>query len=209
MRRRRKMNNMIRKASAFEILNHWVLATSCFVLIVSGFAFLFHLEQLGYLFGDFNQMKLVHNWAGVVFGISLLFTMMHYLPVSLKFGADDFGWMLKGGGYLSKKVKVPPQDELNAGQKLYYLVVLIAGIAISASGFVIWLRPAVPDITRYVLLSHLVHNVSFDLMVIAIPAHIYLASLANPGTFRIMVYGTVPLEWARKRHEKWVKRMGY
>jgi len=202
------MNNMVRKASAFEILNHWVLAISFFLLTVSGFGFLFHSEQIGSLFGNFNQMKVIHNWAGVVFGVSLALTIFHYLPVSLRFGADDVAWLAKAGGYLSKKVKVPPQDELNAGQKLYYLVVLLSGIAISVSGLVIWLRPEVADIKRWVLLSHLVHNISFDVMVIAIPAHMYLATLANPGTFRIMVYGTVPLEWARKRHAKWVQRMG-
>lgn len=199
-------NNMIKKANTFEIVNHWLLVVSFFILTVSGFAFLFHLEQAGSVFGGFNQMKVWHNWAGVVFAASLLLTIFNYLPVSLKFSSDDVAWLFKAGGYLSKKAKVPPQDELNAGQKLYYLVVLIAGIAISASGIVIWLRPVTADINKWVLLSHLVHNISFDLLVIAIPAHIYLATLANPGTFRIMVYGTVPLEWARKRHAKWVQK---
>lgn len=202
------MSNMVKKANAFEILNHWLLAGSFFVLTVSGFGFLFHLEQMNSIFGSFNSMRVWHNWTGVVFGVSLLFTIFNYLPVSLRFGSDDLGWVFKAGGYFSRKAKVPPQDKLNAGQKLYYLVVLAAGIAISASGIVIWLRPVSADINRLVLLAHLVHNISFDLLVIAIPLHIYLASLANPGTIRIMVYGTVPVEWARKRHEKWVKSIG-
>lgn len=46
---------------------------------------------------------------------------------------------------------------------------------------------------QLVMYAHLIHNVSFVLLMVAIPAHIYLATLANPGTFRIMVYGTVPL----------------
>ncbi len=200
---------MIKKATTFEIINHWALAVSFFVLTVSGYAFLFQIEQVGSVFGGFNQMKVIHNWAGVVFAASLFFTIFHYLPVSLRFGSDDIAWFLKGGGYLSKKVSVPPQDELNAGQKLYYLAVLLAGIMISASGLVIWLRPDVADIRKWILFSHLLHNISFDLMVVAIPVHMYLASLANPGTFRIMVYGTVPLAWAKKRHAKWVQRMGY
>ncbi len=202
------MNKMVRKANAFEIVNHWVLAGSFFVLAVSGFGFLFQLEQLNSVFGSFNTMKVWHNWAGVVFIVSLVLTIVHYLSVSLRFTSDDMEWFSKAGGYLSRRVKAPPQDELNAGQKLYYLVVLVAGIAISASGLVIWLRPASSDITRLVLISHLIHNICFDLLVFAIPAHIYLATLANPGTFRIMVYGTVPLEWARKRHQKWVQKIG-
>jgi formate dehydrogenase subunit gamma len=197
---------MVKKANAFEILNHWVMAVSFIILAVTGYGFLFHLEQLNSIFGNFNAMKDWHNWSGVVFTVSLFFTIFNYLPVSLSFGSDDIAWIFKAGGYFSKKASVPPQDRLNAGQKLFYLLLLIAGIAISASGFVIWLMPGV---RKWVLLSHLAHNISFDLLIIAVPVHIYLATLANPGTFRIMVYGTVPLEWAKKRHAKWVQKMGF
>lgn len=199
-------NNMIKKAGAFEILNHWVLVVSFFILTISGFGFLFRLEQVNAIFGSFNQMKVIHNYSGIVFSAALFFTIFYYLPVSLIFTGEDISWILKGGGYFSKKAVIPPQDKLNAGQKGYYLLLLFAGIAISVSGFVIWL---LPGIKKWVLLSHLIHNISFDLFMIAVPLHMYLATLANPGTFRIMVYGTVPVEWARKRHAKWVQKMGY
>ena len=200
------MTKMVRKANAFEILNHWVSVISFFILAVSGFGFLFHLEQLNSIFGDFNRMKVVHNWTGVAFAVSVLFKIFMYLPESLNLSADDIGWFIRGGGYFSRNAVVPPQGRLNAGQKLFALFVVFAGSAISASGLVIWLMPGV---RKWILISHLVHNISFDLMIIAVPLHIYLATLANPGTFRIMIYGTVPLEWAKKRHAKWVQKMGY
>jgi len=198
--------SMIRKASAFNILNHWVMAASFLILAVSGFGFLFHLEQLNAVFGSFNKMKVIHNWTGVVFAASLFFTIFSYLPVSLKLTSDDIAWFFGAGGYFSKKAKMPPQDELNAGQKLYYIVILLAGIGLAVSGFIIWLMPG---IRKWILLSFLAHNIIFDLLLIAVVLHIYLATLANPGTFRIMVYGTVPVEWARKRHAKWVQKMGF
>ncbi len=201
------MTQMVRKANAFEIINHWVMAVSFFMLAISGFGFLFHLEQLNSVFGSFNNMKVIHNWAGVVFSVSLFFTLFYYLPEALRLSSDDIGWIIKVGGYFSKKATVPPQGKLNTGQKIFYLVVLVLSIAISASGFTIWIL--MPGVRNWVLLSHFVHNVSFDLMIIAIPIHIYLGTLANPGTFRIMVYGTVPLEWAKKRHAKWVQRIGF
>lgn len=201
------MSNMVRKASAFEILNHWVMAVSFFILSVSGYGFLFHVEGIGSVFGGFNQMKVIHNWVGVVFSVSLFFTLFSYIVEALSISGDDVAWIFKGGGYFSKKTVVPPQGKLNTGQKLYYLTVLAAGIAITATGLIIWLRPEMADIKKWILLSHLVHNISFVLMVIAIPLHIYLATLANPGTVRIMLYGTVPVEWARKRHPKWVQKI--
>lgn len=199
------MAEMVRKSSGSEILNHWILAISCIMLIISGYGFLFHTEGIGSLFGGFETMKTVHNWTGVVFTVSLLISMGHYLGDSLKYDADDRQWFKVAGGYLSKNVKVPPMGKHNPGQKLYYLVILLAGIAIILSGFGIWLMK---DNAAVMLLSHIVHNVAFLIFVIGVPVHIYLSTLANPGTMQIMVSGKVPLDLARKRYPKWVKEMG-
>lgn len=199
------MAEMVKKSSGGEILNHWALAISCILLIITGFAFLFHLEAVGSVFGGFETMKTVHNWTGVVFTVSLLITMFQYLGDSLKYDADDAQWFKVAGGYLSHKVKVPPMGKHNPGQKLYYLGILIFGIAIVLSGFGIWLMKDNPTI---MLLSHLVHNVAFIFFCIMVPVHIYLSTLANPGTFQIMVNGMVPLDLAKKRYPKWMKAAG-
>lgn len=199
------MTEMVRKSSGDEILNHWVLAVSCILLIISGYGFLFQTEAIGSLFGGFNTMKTVHNWVGVVFILSLLFSMRHYFKDALEYDEDDRQWFKVAGGYLSHKVKVPPMGKYNPGQKLYYLAILAAGIAIALSGFAIWL---VQGNQTLILISHLVHNVSFCIFIIAVPVHIYLSTLANPGTFQIMVNGTLPLEVAKKRYPKWMKAAG-
>jgi len=192
---------MIKKAGAFEIINHWVMAISCILLAVQGYGFLFHVEGVGSVFGGFNSMRNLHNYLGIAFSISLFFSIFMYLKEALTFDADDIGWIMVLGGYLSHKVKVPPMGKINTGQKFFYLAVLIFGIGISASGYVIWL---LPGNKQYILISHIVHNISFVVLMIAIPAHIYLGTLANPGTLRIMLSGTVPYQWAKKRHPKWV-----
>lgn len=199
------MTEMVRKSSGDEILNHWVLAVSCILLIISGYGFLFQTEAIGSLFGGFNTMKTVHNWVGVVFILSLLYSMRHYFTDALEYDEDDRQWFKVAGGYLSHKVKVPPMGKYNPGQKLYYLAILGAGIAIALSGFAIWL---VQDNQTLILISHLVHNVAFCIFIIAVPVHIYLSTLANPGTFQIMVNGTLPLEVAKKRYPKWMKAAG-
>jgi formate dehydrogenase subunit gamma len=202
------MVKTVRKADAFEIANHWVLAGSFFLLAISGFGFLFHLDPVFAMFGGNTGMRNVHNWAGIVFSLSLALSTVHYLPISLAYSGEDIVWLLKGGGYLSKRTTVPPQDKLNAGQKGYYLFVLLSGTAIAVSGFVIWLYPVGSSMRSWIQVSHLIHNISFVLMVVSVPTHIYLATLANPGTFRIMISGTVPLEWARKRHGRWIQKLG-
>jgi len=197
---------MVKKASAGEIINHWILAGSCILLIITGYGFVFQSESIYAIFGNNTTMKLVHNWAGVIFTVSLFATMFNYLHESLTYDADDWAWMKMGGGYLSRKpVAAPPMGKINTGQKLYYLAILAAGIGIAASGFTIWLVQGNRSLT---LASHLVHNLAFVLFVVAVPTHAYLGTLANPGTFRIMVYGTVPLEFARKKYPKWMKEIG-
>jgi len=200
------MAEMVRKATTEEIINHWIMAISCIVLIITGYGFLFKIEQVYALFGSNIIMKVVHNWAGVVFILSLFATMFNYLGEALTYDADDWQWIKVVGGYLSKgHVKSPPMGKLNTGQKFFYLAILIAGFGIAASGFAIWLMPGTRTLT---LASHLVHNLAFILFVVAVPAHIYLGTLANPGTFRIMLDGMVPIELAKKRYPKWMKQIG-
>ena len=200
------MSEMVRKASNEEIVNHWIMAVSCILLIITGYGFLFQLKGVYALFGGNYAMKVVHNWAGVVFIVSLFATMFNYLRESLTFDADDWAWIKMGGGYLSRSAKkAPPMGKLNTGQKFYYLMILAAGIVIAASGFSIWQVQGNRALTQ---VSHLVHNLAFILFVVAVPVHAYLGTLANPGTFRIMVYGTVPIEFARKKYPKWMKEIG-
>lgn len=200
------MSQMVRKATTAEIINHWVLAVSCILLIITGYAFVFKLEGVYAVFGSNATMKVVHNWMGVIFTASMLGTMFNYLGEALDLSKDDWNWIKIGGGYLSKKaVAVPPMGKINTGQKLYYLAILAAGAGIAASGFAIWLLPGMRSI---ILTSHLVHNLSFVLFVVAVPAHIYLGTLANPGLLQIMINGMVPLEVAKKRYPKWMKELG-
>lgn len=199
------MAEMVRKSSVDEILNHWILAGSCILLIITGFAFLFHLQPISAVFGGPSGMKEVHNWGGVVFALSLLYSMRHYLLDALDYDADDLQWFKVAGGYLSHKVTVPPMGKYNPGQKLYYLAVVAAGIAIAVSGLGMWFMK---ENKSLMLLSHIVHNLAFVIFVIAVPVHMYLGTLANPGTLKLMVTGTLPLDEAKKRYPKWMKAAG-
>ncbi|HSL38805.1 MAG: formate dehydrogenase subunit gamma [Deltaproteobacteria bacterium] len=199
------MAEMVRKSSVDEVVNHWILAGSCLLLMLTGFAFLFHLDPVAGVFGGWNPMKEVHNWGGVVFCLSLLYSMRHYLKDAFEYDADDWQWFKVAGGYLSHKVKVPPMGKYNPGQKLYYLAIVGAGIAIALSGFGMWL---LKEDSTILLLSHLIHNIAFIVFVLAVPVHIYLGTLANPGTLQIMLTGKMPLKDAKKKHPKWINQVG-
>lgn len=196
---------MVRKSTVGERINHWVLVISFFVLMLTGFGFLFEsLNWLNTIFGGSHIASLIHKWVGVVFGISILLTIGSYFNESLSFSAEDSEWMKMLGGYLSGE-EAPPQGRLNAGQKLFYLMTLLLGLAIGISGLVIWMAQGNRGAMQG---GHIVHNIAFVLYVTTVPVHIYLATAANPGVFRVMTRGTVPLEWAKKHHARWVRQLG-
>ena len=193
---------MVEKTTLSERINHLVLALSFFVLVLTGFGFAFNsLNWITRIFGGGAAAATIHEWGGVVFLLSLVITVGSYFNESISFGEEDRAWIRLRGGYLDRHVELPPQGRLNFGQKMFYLFgVLASGLVVSASGFMIWGHSGV-------LLGHILHNLAFFVMVSFIPVHLYLATAANPGTFRVMTRGTVPLAWARKHHAKWVKDM--
>jgi formate dehydrogenase subunit gamma len=197
---------MVERTSKAERINHWVLMLSFLVLFLTGLGFMYNsLHWLNTMFGGDHLARDIHNWGGIVFAISLLITIGSYMGESLRFTSDDTKWLGMRGGYFSDE-QPPPQGKLNAGQKLFYLSVLLFGVLISISGIIMWLAA---DSKGWLAVSHLLHTLSFLVFAVSIPIHAYLATAANPGTFRVMTRGTVPLAWAKKKHAKWVEKMGY
>jgi formate dehydrogenase subunit gamma len=198
---------IVQRTTAWERFNHWVLAISFIILCLTGLGFLFHsLNWLNTIFGGNHLAKEIHRWTGVVFTFSVLFTLGSYLGESLRFTKEDSQWLSNLGGYLSKTPVEPPQGRLNAGQKVYYLVVVVlCGAVIIFSGFVLWLAPSTAGWLRF---GYLLHNLTFVVFVTTVPLHIYLSTAANPGTFRGMTRGTVSKAWAKRHHSKWAKELG-
>ncbi len=129
---------MVQKASTGERFNHLVLLASFFILMWTGLGFLFaKLTWMNVVLGGTLLAKEIHKWSGIVFGVSLLITMGNYLGEALRWSAEDSEWLGGLGGYFSHK-KMPEQGLLNAGQKLFYLVLLVFGLTIMVSGLLLW-----------------------------------------------------------------------
>lgn len=196
----------IQKTTLAERLNHWALAVSFFVLALTGLGFEYRsLGWLNTVFGGKALSSGIHKWSGIVFGLAIILSMTSYLREALSFGPDDVEWIRLRGGYIGASRDVPPQGKINTGQKLYYMTVLVFGLLLLASGLIIWLAGGA---RAWMQAAHFLHNLSFVVLVTAVPLHIYLATAANPGTFRIMTRGSVPVSWAKKHYGKWVKQMG-
>ncbi|TNF54790.1 formate dehydrogenase subunit gamma [bacterium] len=201
------MAKMVQKTTAFERLVHLLMAVSGIALLLTGLGFLYP-QELGWLntiFGGRAMAVSIHNWGGVIFAVSIVLSLSTLLPESLKWSKEDSEWLGMLGGYMSKDKQPPPQGKLNAGQKIVTLLVIVFGILVSVSGFMMWWSGGAKGIMN---LGLLLHSISFVVFAIIMPLHIYMATAANPGTFRIMTRGDIPLSWAKKKHARWIKEIG-
>jgi len=127
---------MIKATGPFERVVHWCLALSCLFLCITGMGMMYHsLNFIGTIFGGMGNLKVIHNYTGIFFGVSLLFAIvMWWKEAGLFSFPEDGQWFAAAGGYLWHVDNMPEVGKYNPGQKMFFLAV-----ACSASP---WLSPA-------------------------------------------------------------------
>jgi formate dehydrogenase subunit gamma len=195
---------MVQKTTPGERINHFMMATSFIVLAMTGLGFTYGAANwMNDIFGGNAWASTFHKAAGLLFALSVIITLGSNLAEALRFDESDSAWLKHLGGYFGDKAHLPPQGKMNMGQKFFYLAIVVgAGALITLSGLIVWGGQG------GMAAGHLLHNLAFFAMIVTVPGHIYLATAANPGTFRIMTIGTVPLWWAKKKYGKWIKEEG-
>jgi formate dehydrogenase subunit gamma len=108
------------------------------------------------------------------------------------------------GGYLGHKGEVPA-GRFNAGQKMFYWYSAILGILMSITGLMLVFKDAFSLPT--VCVTSTVHNLFGFFLIAGVVAHAYLGTIANPGTWRVLIDGSVTREWAEHHHPNWYRAM--
>lgn len=197
---------------------HWV-HTSAFILLFFTGLILF-VPPLAILAQD-SWTRLIHRVAAVVFVVAPAI----YIPLNWKatwqgvkeafnWGQDDIGWMIAAPRYyfLSDERAMPPQEHMNTGQKLWWLMVIFFGVVFVISGLIMW---AFKEIAPAALLQWmvLIHDVAFIATGSMFFVHVYLSvihPLMRPlrtGAWSSMARGKVSVDYARSHHAKWYDRV--
>jgi formate dehydrogenase subunit gamma len=195
----------------FERFVHWLTATAFVVLGITGLnvtfgRILFAGGGGSEAFSTWSQWaKYAHNYVSFAFtlGVVLMFLMW----ISQNFPtAADVEWLKRGGGMFTKKHgDHPPAWKFNAGQKLLYWFVVLGGIAMIVTGYML-MFPFYGGLTLDTMeLSQIFHGIVGVLFVAMIIAHIYLGTLGMEGAFEAMAEGTVDYNWAKEHHPLWVE----
>jgi len=194
----------IERFSLFERAVHLFRLVAFIILAVTGLilAFNLHLWQ-ELLFSSARELLNWHIWSGVVFILTTVFGMFLWFRDAM-FASYDKEWVRRIGGYLGYKGKVPA-GRFNAGQKMFYWYTTIFGAIMIVTGLVLIFKGLFSLST--ICITSTVHNLTGFVMIAGVMAHAYLGTIANPGTWRVLVDGSVTREWAHHHHVNWYKEL--
>ena len=198
----------IMRFKPFERFSHWLTAVSFVILGLTGLNVTFgKIVLLPFVgpeaFSDISQAaKYVHNFTSFAFVAGLVLIISIFFKDNLP-EKVDVDWVKQGGGFI--KNKHAPASRFNLGEKGVYWLSLLAGIAVSVSGFVL-LFPFYGTNIADMQIAQVIHAVVAVMFVALILAHIYIGTLGMEGAFEAMGSGKVDVNWAKEHHDLWLAR---
>ena len=197
---------LIKRYSAAERINHWIVAV-CFVLLaISGLAFFYPaFFWLTGVFGTPQLARIIHPFVGVLMFLGFFRQFFRYWHHNL-FNKEDIKWMLSVKQVLSGH-EVGDPGKYNGGQKGMFWLMTGCLLVLICTGVIIWR----PDFAYYfpielIRVALLLHAWSALALIAGIIVHVYAAIWVR-GTIRAMVEGVVTHAWAKKHHPRWYREM--
>lgn len=186
---------------------HWLTASSFIILAISGLNIAYGRVILLPLIGPeaftaFAEAgKLAHNFLSFPFTLGVLLMFVLWVKDNIP-SRLDAEWFAAGGGLVGHRHA--HSRRFNGGQKFIFWSVVILGLAISVTGYILMFPFVVTDMAG-MQLSQIVHSVLSMIMIAIILAHIYIGSLGMEGAFEAMGSGEVDLNWAEAHHDLWAE----
>jgi formate dehydrogenase subunit gamma len=88
---------------------------------------------------------------------------------------------------------------------MFYWYSAILGGLMSITGLALVFK-SVFQLSTVCLIST-IHNLFGFFLIAGVLAHAYLGTIANPGTWRVLVDGSVSREWAEHHHPNWYRAL--
>jgi formate dehydrogenase subunit gamma len=193
---------LVPRFSFLERVTHWVVGVTFVFLFLTGLAFSYpSLFWLTMFVGGGPAARVLHPQVGAAFGLGL--TVMFLLWAKDMFlDALDKQWLGAVKHYaMHERDKVPPAGKYNAGQKMFFWLQSVLGVLFVVTGALLWFPEYFgADVLNTSRLLHYVGALGGGLLLIV---HVYLGTVAYPGTARSMIDGKVTEAWARHHHPRW------
>jgi formate dehydrogenase subunit gamma len=191
----------------FERFVHWMTAVCFIILAITGLNITYGKPLLLPLIGPeafttWSQWgKYAHNYLSFPFTIGVVAIFLMWLAGNIP-NRLDAEWIKRGGGIVGHDH--PPAHRFNAGQKGIYWIVVLGGLAMAISGYLL-MFPFYGTTVTGMQWAQIVHGTVAVLFVAAMLAHIYIGTIGMEGAFEAMGNGEVDVNWAKDHHSLWVE----
>lgn len=177
--------------SLTERANHAVMVVVFFILMFSGLTITF-----GKVLPSGVFVRGLHEISGFLFTPSLLIMLFLWAKEGV-FKKFDLEWFRHMGGYLGEVSVELKASKFNAGQKLFYWVVIVCGALLSISGFAMFFELGNVVTQRFWVMLHFFSMIPIILMIFL---HLYLTLFGVKGVLRGMIDGKFSLSAAKEYH---------
>jgi formate dehydrogenase subunit gamma len=195
--------------SAFERVMHWYVAITFIILAITGMSLMFGRAVLIPLMGKegfaaWAQLaKPIHDYLSLPFAAGLFLLLLTWIGKNgLK--SYDIEWLKSAGGAIGGGH--PPAGFFNAGEKIFYWLLFIAGVALTVSGFYL-LFPNLETVRESMQFWHIIHSATGLLLIAVALGHMYMGSIGTEGAFEGMVSGEVDEGFAKQHHSVWYEEV--
>lgn len=204
----------VRRYSGSARINHWIVAISFVLLLLSGIA-LFHptFYPLTALFGGGQTARAVHPWLGLVLAAGFIGLFIRFFPQNLP-ETTDIVWLARLRHVLTANDQYLPEvGKYNAGQKLVFWSQFVLVGTLLVTGICLWPQglayveslfgfKATIEQQRW---AALIHSSAAVLAIAVWIIHVYAAIWVR-GTIGAMTRGTVTGGWGWRHHRKWLRK---
>jgi len=199
---------MIERYNFRERAMHWLTALTYMYGLATGLAFYSpNLFWLAVVLGGGPTSRFWHPIVGVLFLVGTIW--MHDMwRRDMGMTETDKRWLKRMESYAKNQDELLPLSErFNAGQKLYYWLMVYGAIVLLLSGFFLWFPELVSFRVAWIRsLMVLIHEIAALLTIGGFIVHIYMSVFFVPGSMEAMTVGYVSRAWARAHHRLWYIR---
>lgn len=195
--------------SAFERIMHWYVAISFIILAITGLSLIFGRALLIPLMGKegfaaWAQLaKPIHDYLALPFAAGLVLLLLMWIGKNVP-RSYDFKWLASLGGAIGDGH--PPAGFFNAGEKVFYWLLFVGGVALTLSGFFL-LFPNLETVRESMQFWHIIHSASGLFLIAVALGHMYLGSIGTEGVLEGMVSGEVDEGFAKQHHSVWYEEV--
>ena len=195
---------LLHRFNLLERIVHWVVGITYVALLLTGLAFAYPpLFWLTAPLGGGAMARVLHPYIGALFGVAMLLMVVLWIR-DMFLNRQDVRWMAAVRYYAThQRDKVPPAGKYNAGQKMFFWVQGMLAIVFVGTGVMLWFPEQLAPARTLLSSARLLHYVATLGGGLFLVLHVYLGTVAYPGTARSMIDGKVTRQWARLHHPRW------